>query len=120
MLALAPDQRDDDMAEERLAAAKSILLYDHPDDHRCEFYGVMVFRTGDVFLALIWVYDASFDIGRLGGGNEYAIVDVQLAASRNLIHWQRLGNRQPVIARGAPGHVRQPHDLLPLHAGDGR
>ena len=121
MLALAPDQLDDDMAEERLAAAKSILLYDHPDDHRCEFYGVMGFRTGDVFLALIWVYDASFDIARLGGGNEYAIVDVQLAASRNLIHWQRLGNRQPVIARGAPGtfdsHMIFYHSM-PVTVGD--
>ena len=121
MLAFAPDPRDDDMAEERLATAKSILLYDHPDDHRCEFYGVMVFRTGDVFLALIWVYDAAFDIGRLGGGNEYAIVEVQLAASRNLIHWQRLGNRQPVIARGAPdtfdSHMIFYHSM-PVTVGD--
>ena len=56
---LAPDLRDDEMAEERLAAAKSILLLDHPEDHRCEFYGVVVFRSGDTFLAMIWIYDAS-------------------------------------------------------------
>ena len=103
VLVLAPDLRDDEMAEERLAAAKPILLYDHPDDHRCEFYGVVVFRTGDVFLGLVWIYDASFEMGRLGAGNQYAIVDIQLVSSRDLIHWQRVGNRQPVITRGDPG-----------------
>ena len=121
MLAFAADRRDDDMAEERLAAAKPILLYDHPDDHRCEFYGVMVFRTGDVFLGLIWVYDAAFDIGRIGGGNEYAIVDVQLATSRDLIHWHRAGDRQPVISRGEPGtfdsHMIFYHSM-PVAVGD--
>ena len=101
-LALAPDRRDDEMAEERLAEAKPILLWDHPDDHRGEFYGVMVFRTGDVFLGLLWAYDASFECSRLGMGNQYAIVEVQLVASRDLLHWERLGDRQPVIARGTP------------------
>ena len=101
-LVLAPDLLDDEMAEERLAAAKPILLLDHPDDHRCEFYGVIVWRTGDVFLGLIWVYDASYEFSRFGSGNQYAIVDVQLAASRDLLHWERLGDRQPVISRGAP------------------
>ena len=103
MLVLAPDQRDDDMAEDRLAAVKPLLLRDHPDDHRCEFYGLIVWRSGDVFLGLVWVYDAAFELSRIGGGSEYAIVDVQLIASRNLIHWHRAGSRQPVIARGDPG-----------------
>ena len=49
------------------------------------------------------MYDAAFELSRIGGGSEYAIVEVQLIASRNLIQWQRVGNRQPVIARGAPG-----------------
>ena len=52
---------------------------------------------------MLWVYDAAFELSRIGGGSEYAIVEVQLIASRNLIQWQRVGNRQPVIARGAPG-----------------
>jgi len=103
MLVLAPDALDDDMANERLAGAKPILLRDHPDDHRCEFYGLVVWRSGDVFLGLIWVYDAAFELSRIGGGSEYATVEVQLIASRDLIHWHRAGNRQPVIARGEPG-----------------
>jgi hypothetical protein len=102
-LVLAPDQLDDDMAEARLAAAKSLLLVDHPADHRSEFYGMMVFRSGDLFFGLLWVYDASFDLARRGASNEYAIMEVQLVASRDLYHWHRLGERQPLIPRGAGG-----------------
>ena len=120
-LVLMPDLRDDEMAAERLAAAKSILLLDHPDDHRCEFYGVIVWRTGDVFLGLIWIYDASYEYNRFGSGNQYAIVDIQLAASRDLLHWERLGDRQPVIARGDPdafdSHMIFKHSY-PLAVGD--
>ena len=103
MLVLAPDQRDDDMAVERLEQARPLLLRQHPDDYRCEFYGLVVWRSGDTFLGMLWVYDAALELSRIGGGSEYAIVEVQLIASRNLIQWQRVGNRQPVIARGELG-----------------
>jgi len=120
-LILTADERDDDMAEGRLAAARDILLYDHPEDHRCEFYGVQVFRRGDVLLGLLWVYDASYEMSRLGTGNQYAIVEVQLVASRDDIHWRRVGDRQPVIPRGAPGafdsHMIFYH-ALPIAVGD--
>ena len=120
-LVLAADERDDDMAEARLAAARDILLFDHPDDHRCEFYGVQVFRRGDVLLGLLWVYDASYEMSRLGTGNQYAIVEVQLIVSRDGVHWRRVGDRQPVIARGAPdafdSHMIFYH-ALPIAVGD--
>ena len=102
-----------------LAAAKSILLLDHPEDHRCEFYGVVVFRSGDTFLGLIWIYDASYEFSRFGSGNQYAIVDVQLAASRDLLHWERLGGPAAGDRAGRPGGVRQPYDLLPFVPADG-
>jgi len=118
---LTTDERDDDMAEARLAGARSLLLYDHPDDHRCEFYGVQVFRRGAVLLGLLWVYDASYEMSRLGTGNQYAIVEVQLVASRDGLHWRRVGDRQPVIPRGAPdafdSHMIFYH-ALPIAVGD--
>jgi hypothetical protein len=120
-LILAPDERDDDMAEARLAGAREILLHDDPEDHRCEFYGVQVFRRGDVLLGLLWVYDAAYELSRLGAGNQYAIVEVQLVASRDGIHWRRVGDRQPVIPRGAPdafdSHMIFYH-ALPIAVGD--
>lgn len=120
-LILAPDERDDDMAEARLAGVRDLLLYDEPADHRCEFYGVQVFRRGDVLLGLLWVYDASYELSRLGTGNQYAIVEVQLVASRDGLHWRRVGGRRPVIPRGAPGafdsHMIFYH-ALPIAVGD--
>ena len=121
MLALAPDQLDDDMSEARLAAAKPLLLQDHPDDHHCEFYGMLLYPTGDLFLGFAWTYDVACDLTRIGRGNEYAIVDVQLIASRDLVHWQRIGHRQPVLGRGNPdsfdSHMIFYHSL-PLTVGD--
>jgi hypothetical protein len=120
-LILTADERDDDMAEARLAGARDILLYDTPEDHRCEFYGVQVFRRGDVLLGLLWVYDASYEMSRLGTGNQYAIVEVQLVVSRDGLHWRRVGERQPVIPRGAPdafdSHMIFYH-ALPIAVGD--
>ncbi|MBM4436643.1 MAG: hypothetical protein FJ029_05295, partial [Actinobacteria bacterium] len=118
---LSPDARDDAMAEERLARARPILQWDHPDDHRCEFYGVQVFRCGDVFLGLLWVFDAAMEFSRVGSNNQYAIVEVQLVTSRDLIHWERAGDRQPVIPRG-PADAFDSHMIfyhsLPLPIGD--
>ena len=102
-LVLAPDRIDDEMAEARLEAAKPLLLLDHPEDHLCEFYGMMVFRSGDLFFGLLWIYDASYNLARQGAANEYATMEVQLVASRDLYHWHRLGGRQPLIPRGEVG-----------------
>ena len=99
-LILAPDEQDDEMAGERLAAASSVLRWNEPADHRGEFYGMPVFRCGDTFLGMPWAYDSAYSFTRQGGHNEYALMEVQLAASRDLYHWQRVGNRQPIIPRG--------------------
>ena len=57
----------------------------------------------------------------MGTGNQYAIVEVQLVASRDGIHWRRVGERQPVIPRGAPdafdSHMIFYH-ALPIAVGD--
>ena len=74
-----------------------------------------------IYLGFAWTYDIAFNLTRLGRGNEYAIVDVQLIASRDLVHWQRIGHRQPVIGRGDPdsfdSHMIFYHSL-PLTVGD--
>ena len=102
---MAPDALhivDDQMAEERLDAARDVIQYDHPEDRHCEFYGMMVHRYEELFLGFIWIFDISMDMKRLGAWNQHGIMHIQLAASRDLIHWERLGNRQPFIERGEP------------------
>ena len=103
VLALAPDPRDDDLAEARLAAARPHLLYDHPEDHRAEFYEILVHRYGDLLLGFLWVFEPAFECSRLGGANQHGPVHVQLVSSRDLIHWHRAGDRQPILAPGEPG-----------------
>ncbi len=103
VLVLAPDKLDDDLAEERLAADRPYLLHDHPDDHRSEFYTLLVHRSGDVLLGFLWVFEPAFEVSRLGAGNQHGPVHVQLVASRDLIHWHRVGDRQPILAHGEPG-----------------
>ncbi|MBM4438275.1 MAG: hypothetical protein FJ029_13870, partial [Actinobacteria bacterium] len=120
-LVLAPDPQDDAVAEERLAAARDVLLYDHPEDHRSEFYALLVQRVGDVLLGYLWVFEPAFECSRLGGGNQHGIVHVQLAASRDLIHWERIGGRRPILDRGAPGSFDAAmifYHSFPIPAGD--
>ena len=120
-LVLTPDQRDDEMAEERLATAAPVLVYDHPHDHRCEFYGVNVFRCGDLFLGLLWIFDAAFEMSRFGGSNQVATVELQLVCSRDLIHWHRAGQRRTVLGRGEPGSFDSAmifYHSLPVSVGD--
>ena len=78
---------------------------------------MLLYPTSDLYLGFAWTYDVAFNLTRLGRGNEYAIVDVQLLASRDLVHWQRIGNRQPVLGRGDPdsfdSHMIFYHSLAP-------
>ena len=56
---------------------------------------------GDILLGLLWVLDASGSV-RIEGGNQAGPVHVQLTGSRDLRRWQRLGERMPLLAPGAP------------------
>ena len=103
VLTLTPDARDDDLTEEHLAAARDVLLYDHPDDHRSEFYAMVVHRYGDIFLGFLWIFDVAFECRRIGGSNQHGPLHVQLIASRDLVNWERIGDRKPILDRGEPG-----------------
>ena len=120
MLVLAPDQRDDDMAVERLEQARPLLLRQHPDDYRCEFYGLVVWRSGDTFLGMLWVYDAALELSRIGGWQRVRYR--RGTADREPQPDPMAARRQPATGdcTGRVGHVRQPHDLLPLAPADRR
>ena len=121
VLTLAPDARDDDLTSEHLAAARDVLLHDHPDDHRSEFYSMVVHRYGDIFLGFLWVFDVAFECHRIGGGNQHGPLHVQLVASRDLVNWTRIGDREPILDRGQPGSFDAGmifYHSLPVTVGD--
>ncbi len=104
-LVLAPDFIDDEMAHERLAKAfkQGITHYDDSAEHHCEFYTMQPWREGDVYLGVVYIFDISMNMDRRGAWNQHGIMEIQLVYSRDLVHWERLGDRQPWIGRGEPG-----------------
>jgi hypothetical protein len=102
-LILAPDEQDDLMGEQRIAAARDAIEFDHPDDHRTEFYGMAGFRYEDRYLGLLWVFDATMEMSRVGLSTQDGPFEVQLTAARDRYQWQRVAERKPIIPFGAPG-----------------
>ena len=122
-LVLAPDFLDDEMACDRLdkAYADSIIHYQDPVDYHCEFYTMQPWVVGNLFLGAVYVFDVSMDMGKHGMWNQHGIMETQLVGSRDLVHWERLGDRQPWIARGATGEqdcAMVHFASVPVRAGD--
>ena len=78
-----------------------------PDEHdppALEFYGMPVFKYQGLYLGLLWAYHAypEESLTRMA-----ALLDTQLAASRDGVHWQRVGDRKPFLPRGSAGSIDQ-------------
>jgi hypothetical protein len=52
---------------------------------------------------LLLIFDPSYEFHRIGKNNQAGPGEIQLAASRDLLNWRRLGDRRPFIPRGEPG-----------------
>ena len=98
---LAPDEKDDEMADARIVAASDLLLYDNPWEHRTEFYSMAGFPYEGLYLGLLWVFSASGPTP--DGGNQDGTIEVQLTSSRDLLHWKRVGERMAIIPCGMCG-----------------
>jgi hypothetical protein len=70
-----------------------ILTPDELDTN--DFYSLQVFRYEDIFLGQLWIYD----------DDERETIDIELAWSRDGIHWQRHPQRPKYIPTGAPGEA---------------
>ena len=71
---------------------RMILAADEQDPADAELYGLTPFRYGNLTLGLLWVYR-----------REQGTMELQVACSRDGIHWTRVGDRQPLLTGGAPG-----------------
>ena len=107
VLILAPDERDDETVEERITEdlEAGVFKENYPEDHRAEFYHMCGFPYEGIYLGFLDVFYAAFEFYRKGGlechqgGND----EIQMTMSGNLIHWERVGDRKPVISNGQPG-----------------
>ncbi len=93
------DDEDQVRAKENIAArlADPKLRdpqFNNPADYNADAYNMGVFRYEGVYVGLPAIYHA---VGRRPQGNTDGFHLIQLAMSRDLKHWQRLGDRQPFI-----------------------
>ena len=70
---------------------ETVLAPDEDDPPNTHFYGISVFPDRGLYFGLLWVYHPNA-----------LMIDVQLALSRDSIHWQRAGRRHPILSYGLP------------------
>lgn len=71
-----------------------IVLTGHPGDgENPQLYGIGVDIYEGLYIGMVWVYPESGDY----------TIDVEIACSRDGIHWQRVGLGQKFIPNGPPG-----------------
>lgn len=99
-LAFSPDLRDEASSLRRIEEVRSILdVVDDPKEMRTDFYGMGFYPQDSCTLAFPWVFTIN-NKGRFG--NQDGPMEVQLASSRDLAHWDR-PFRTPIVPLGAQG-----------------
>jgi len=109
---LVPDERDDELARQRVAAQRENVEFDDgPEWHIAQLYGHCGFPYEGMYLGLLWVFDIS-GFGpalverhgrRPAAGGEDGVTNVELTCSRDLLHWQRVAGRELLIPAGEAG-----------------
>ena len=95
-------------------APETVMEPDDLDPSGLEFYGMSVFKYEGLYLGTAWAYHAYPEEMPEDPPTNWvlpyrisATVDVQLAASRDGIAWERIGDRRPFIPLGPPGSADQ-------------
>ena len=109
---LVPDERDDELARQRVAALRDHVEWDDgPEWHIAQFYGHCGFPYEGMYLGLHSVFDISGFGPRLvkrhgrrpSAGGEDGATNIELTSSRDLLHWQRVGERKVFLPCGEIG-----------------
>ena len=99
------DEEDQERAKANIAARLSNTklqqpIYNDPADYNADIYNMPVFQYEGIYIALPAVYHST---GKLPEGNTDGFHLIQLACSRDLRTWKRLGDRQPFIGPSPVG-----------------
>lgn len=100
VLSFDVDLRDDAGSLARLEQVRPVL--DRPDDPRLmrtEYYGIGAYAAESCLLAFPWILTVN---NNARWGNHEGPEEIQLAVSRDLLHWER-PFRTPIIAIGELG-----------------
>ncbi len=68
-----------------------------------QIYGIPIVRYGPLLLGFMEVLRATDATGNIAGLNTQGVIDVQLISSRDGRHWERVGDRTPVLELGQRG-----------------
>jgi len=71
------------------------------EGYNTQFYGMPIFRYESVILGFLQVFKCTWATD--GRTVSDGTIDVQLVSSRDGRHWDRVGDRRPLLELGAPG-----------------
>jgi len=93
---IIPDQRDDELTRRRIEERKDVIWDEQPDVRESHFYGMSVLPYEGVYIG----FPVKLDVcGHLVNYGDDGPMQVELAFSRDLRHWQR-EDRTLVIPNG--------------------
>jgi len=76
-------------------SSPEVVLAPGPMELNKDFKGLAAFKYGDLYLALLWVFERALDVDYTG--------DAELVFSRDGIQWQRVTPGELYLKRGEPG-----------------
>ncbi len=96
-VAIAPDEQDDRITAERIAARQEAIWCNDPNIREAHFYGMSVMPYEGVYLG----FPVKLDVCAHGRYGDDGPMQIELAFSRDLRHWRR-DDRNLVLSNGAP------------------
>lgn len=81
---------------------EEILVPDAQDPEGLQFYNMPVFKYEGLYIGQLATYHTAPEEPHI---RFYGTIDIQLAASRDGIAWERVGERRPFIPNGPPNSI---------------
>lgn len=78
------------------------MVPDEQDPPGLQFYQMPVFQYEDLYIGQLEAYHTPPEEPHI---RFFGTIDIQLAASRDGIRWERIGDRKPFVPNGPPGSI---------------